>query len=331
MHLQTPEYFVLQTADTTLKILESGLVRVGAQWRGFVAHPPFARLYFTQGGSGVVRCEGREYLLAPDTCCLVPGGKLLASFESGLNEAKTEFALPQLGVVLASKGAPTTRNAQTRGKVLPSNDTVDYLVAQDNFCPVIPRTEHVMYARGVAVEQTAGTCLAATVASYFDRDYLHFCSHRQTPSSGVVTTPGIVQTENTVYFAHPVFSIYNVRGPLWCKELVRSAVAKLLPTPVVSHNGPSTLFVSYNSQPQQNRTVLHLLHYIPERRCREIDLIEDIIPVYNIEVQLRAEQMPQQVYLVPQGTPLPFVQTTTGISLCVPEISGHQMVCVQFQ
>ena len=45
-----------------------------------------------------------------------------------------------------------------------------------------------------------------------------------------------------------------------------NALDLLLPEPRVRHAGPSTLLVTLSEQLAHNRQVLHLLHYIPERR-----------------------------------------------------------------
>jgi len=44
-------------------------------------------------------------------------------------------------------------------------------------------TDHVLYERSLRVKAKAGTeTVARIVEPYFDRNYLHFCSHSQTPN-----------------------------------------------------------------------------------------------------------------------------------------------------
>jgi hypothetical protein len=114
--------------------------------------------------------------------------------------------------------------------------------------------------------------LAPLTGSWFDQTYQHFCSHRQTPSSGSVSQPLIVQNGRCIYFSNPIFSQYDDNAPHWCKVLVLDAIGRLLADPLVKHGGPSTLQVTVTHQSDYNRWVVHLLHFIPERRSKELDM-----------------------------------------------------------
>ncbi len=111
---------------------------------------------------------------------------------------------------------------------------------------------------------------------------------------------------NVIYISSPIFSQYNQNAPLWCKKLVLNALDLLLPEPLVRHDGPSSIFATLNEQAAENRQVLHLLHYIPERRGLDFDVIEDVIPLYDVAVSLRVEQPVAGVLLVPQGEAVDF-------------------------
>ena len=90
-----------------------------------------------------------------------------------------------------------------------------------------------------------------------------------------------------IYFAHPIFRQYNQNAPRWCKQLLLNALDMLLPDPLLRHDGPSGLLTSVNEQPAENRWVVHLLHYVPERRGQDFDVIEDVLPLYDVPVSLR--------------------------------------------
>lgn len=239
------------------------------------------------------------------------GGKLLASYRSGLNEKGDAFSLNSLGVRLKGE-APYSPDFILPGKSLAKN---------------LKLTEHVMYLKAMEVEAAQDKeILADVVVPYFNRTYRHFCSHRHTPSSGRKSYPGIVRSGNCIYFAHPIFRQYDQNAPLWCKTLFLNALEMLLPNALVKHDGPSTLLVSINEQPQQRRYVLHLLHYIPERRSQSIDTIEDIIPLYNVPMSVHIENPIKSVACVPQSKDLEFVLHCGRVEFTVPEMSGHQMV-----
>jgi hypothetical protein len=263
---------------------------------------------------------------------LVQGGSIIASFASGMDAAQTGFAL-DMGVNLAGEGPRDAQGNLVRGKEYPGNAYVEYLVPRTGFDAGLAQTEHAMYMRGMEIAaQDGAELLADTVASYFDRTYEHFCSHRQTPSSGKVVHPAVVQKGrnasfgSVIYFSNPVFSQYQTKAPRWCKQLVANALARLLPEPLVRVQAPSASIVTLNEQAQHNRWVLHLLYYVPERRCDEYDVIEDVVPLYNVPVAVRADKPVQRVTLVPQGEPVDFAVHSSYITFTVPEIEGHQMV-----
>jgi hypothetical protein len=164
------------------------------------------------------------------------------------------------------------------------------------------------------------------VLPYFNRTWRHFCSHGHTPAAGPADYPGAVRSGNCIYLMHPVFSLYARRAPRWCKDLVAGALALLLPEPLVEAQGPSTLLLTLNEQPQAGRLVLHALHYVPERRGQELDIIEDILPVYDVKVSVRADRPVERVTLEPQGQALEFTLRDGRVDFTIPRIEGHQLV-----
>jgi Hypothetical glycosyl hydrolase 6/Beta-galactosidase trimerisation domain len=252
------------------------------------------------------------------------GGAIIASFASGMNREQQQFTLPLLGVSLAEGDA-----ADMRGKIFEQGDYCEYLIPLEPLREHLVNTEYVMYTKGMPVKLLEGTnVLAEGVSSYFDRTYRHFCSHRQTPSSGEKSTPAVVQKDKVIYFAHPIFTQYRQNTPLWCKQLFLNALALVLPHPLVKHDSFSTLRATVNEQPLENRYVLHLLHYIPERRGKDFDTIEDVIPVYDIELQLQLPKKIRTVKTAPEGKDLPFEQNEQGLKLVLPKLLGHQMIAL---
>lgn len=258
---------------------------------------------------------------------LARGGKLIASYHAGL-EALTDssgssgatpaekFALSELGVRLVGE-APFSP---------------DFLLARGTIGKGLPETEHVIYLKGMQVEYLPGSAaLADTLTPYFNRTYQHFCSHRHTPSTGKIGYPGIVYNgKNCIYFAHPIFTQYNDNAPRWVKTLLLNAIDLLLPDPLLRHNGPSTLVATVNEQAAYNRQVIHLLHYIPERRGQAFDVIEDVIPLANLELSVRLDQRVKSVALVPQAQALQYKRSGGRLIFTVPQVNGHQMIEIAY-
>ena len=208
-----------------------------------------------------------------------------------------------------------------------ANDYAEYVLPTGRIGQGLPPTEHVMYAKGVEVEAEPGSeVLAQVIASYFDRTWERFCSHRQTPSSGRPDYPAIVRRGRVIYFAHPIFGLYHARAPRWCKRLLLNAIDTLLPERLLRHDGPSTVMATVNEQAAERRWVVHLLHYIPERRGADFDVIEDVIPVYDVKLSVKVPGKVRDVVLVPEQSPLKFKQKDDRIEFTVKELVGHQMI-----
>lgn len=260
------------------------------------------------------------------------GGKLIASAFSGLDAANSEFKLKSLGVKLREKLTVDQDGQIVAGRKTERNDYADYVLPEGEIGKGLPKTEHVMYMKGLEVEAEANTeVLINTISSYFDRTWEHFCSHQHTPSSGKVDYPAVVKNGDVIYFSHAIFTQYNRNAPRWCKTLVLNAIDMLLPEPVLKHNGPSSLITTVNEQRDENRWVVHLLHYIPERRCKDIDVIEDVIPVYNIAVSIKIPRRVKSVTCVPREEKLQFIEKDGRIEFVVPRVNGHQMVELSFE
>jgi len=241
------------------------------------------------------------------------GGALLCTGRSGLHEDGSGFALSRFPAVY-------------EGELPYSPDFVRVLGA---LAEGIADTQYVMYLRGQKVSPAEGTEVLAEIwEPYFNRTYRHFCSHAHTPVARRSELPAALRKGRVVYLAHPVFSTFAQYGMPFYKQLVLNALNLLLPNPLVVADAPSTLQVTWNRQSAHRRSVVHLLHYIPERRTLAADYLEDVIPLYNIPLRLRTGA-PRRVYLAPQREEIPFQTDGEYLCITVPEVRGHQMVVLE--
>jgi hypothetical protein len=172
---------------------------------------------------------------------------------------------------------------------------------------------------------------------YFDRTWRHFSSHAQTPVRGPSGRPAAVRAGRVAYLAFPVFRCYLRYANRPYKLLVRNALARLLPQPLVRTDAPSTARITLLEQKRESRLVAHLLHYVPERRTKrgvggadeEIDVIEDVIPLYDVRVEIRGSTPPRAVTLAPQGSALPLSHADGYTRVAVPRVDGYQAVVIQ--
>jgi hypothetical protein len=253
---------------------------------------------------------------------VVAGGTLIASHKSGLAWDGGDFALDALGVTRQGDAGPAP----------------DFLrpVAGGPLQQGLADTAFVMYQRGLHVAPARkATVLARVESPYFDRTWRHFCSHAHTPSSGKIAPyPGAVLHAvgkgRCIYFAHPIFTQYHDNAPRWCKQLVANAIDLLMPARALSTTGPSSLIASLTHQKRQRRYVAHLLHYIPERRGRKFDTIEDVIPLHGVGVSIASPRRIKTVTLEPKNDPIAFTQTGGVVTFTVPAVIGHAMIELEY-
>ncbi len=188
-----------------------------------------------------------------------------------------------------------------------------------------------MYERGLWVKPSEDSeTLAEIWNPYFNRSYKHFCSHNQTPVEKDSGYPAIVKRGNIIYFAYPIFSMYKEHGMKAYKQLVDNSLKLLLKDKIVETNAPTTAHININYQPAYDRYIAHIRHYIPERRCNIIDTIEDVIPLYNIDLKIKLPKAPAKVYCAPSMQELDFDYEQNYVKVVVPEVKGHQMVVFEF-
>ncbi|MGC9316816.1 MAG: alpha-amylase family protein [Armatimonadota bacterium] len=238
------------------------------------------------------------------------GGAVLASHRSGLDPAGERFALEELGVRYLGE-APYSPDFIVPGKLGEGLRDAAY----------------VMYMRGTEVEpMDESEVLSPMMRPYFNRTWRHFCSHRHTPIEGEADYPGAVRRGDCIYLMHPVFAQYHQRAPQWCKQLVGNAIELLLPEPALRAEAPSTAIFTLNRQPDRERLVLHALHYCPQRRSVELDIVEDIIPLHEVPVSVRVGGQVAAVRLVPEDEELGFEAANGRVDFVIPRIEGTQMV-----
>ena len=262
---------------------------------------------------------------------LSAGGAIISTFESGLNGDRSEFSLKVLGVRKNGEGPLDGDGVPVRGRVFYTNDYAEYIIPRGKIGRGLPETEHVMYIKGLDVDAVPGAEIIAHVTkSYFDRSFRHFISHRQTPSSGKKGNPAIVRNGRTIYFSHPIFTQYHENAPRWCRVMFINALDMLLPEPLIRVEAPSTTIATINEQQKEKRWIVHLLNYIPERRGRNIDIIEDVIPLYDINITVKVPGKVKKVEKVPLAKPLKFTRDNTRVEFVLDKLDGHQMIAMTF-
>jgi hypothetical protein len=252
------------------------------------------------------------------------GGKLLMSGASGLNPERTDFAL-DFGLNLVGKG-----------KYNP-----DYIVPSHKTPSPEVRGPFVVHGGALDIEIGDGfEVLASRRDPYFNRAWNHFCSHQHTPDEKESAYPALVSNGQIIYFAHSIFTSYRELGQMLYRDLVKDALAILLPKPSVEVELPSVGRTSLMEQEKENRAILHLLFAVPVKRGADKsvwgsgtwapEVIEDLFPLYDIPCTVRLEKKVESVRLVPSNQEIPFEESNGQIKFNVPKLLCHQMVELRY-
>ncbi|WP_058308543.1 alpha-amylase family protein [Gracilibacillus massiliensis] len=241
---------------------------------------------------------------------LAQGGKLILSHRSGLNE-NGQFSI--------------NFGADYQGDL---DYSPDFITLKDS------NTDFVVYEKGSKVTQNnhfnGKLDIVGNVSNpYFNRSWEHYISHFHTPVDKESNYPSIIKTENIVYLAHPLFKAYRIHGNRIYKEIVDEGINSLIKEPMIITDLPSTAQLSIMEQPNENRRIIHILHYIHQRRAENLDIIEDIIPLHDHSIKIKTENIPESVYLAPSKEKLSFSKEDDYINVKIPKIDGHEMVVIQ--
>jgi hypothetical protein len=241
---------------------------------------------------------------------LAGGGAAILTGDSGFDGASGEFC-PDGGFSCEGE----------------SPYTATYMRIGEKLGKGLLKTDYVSYDRGKRIVAGAGCeTLIQVVEPYFERAWDHFMSHQQTAPDKLSKYAGAVRRGNLVYFSDPLFHSYKTHGNLVYKKLIGNAVSLLLGRRLVESDLPSTARVTVCDQ--ENRRVVHILHYPMERRSG-IDIIEDVIPLYDKNIEVLCEYPPSAVYLAPSRKPAEYTYAGGVVKVKVSEINGHQMVALE--
>lgn len=238
------------------------------------------------------------------------GGKVLASGTSGMNREKTKY--------LFSFGAEW----ECENPYQP-----DYIRPLFPI-PNLGITDFLLYEKGQKLKLTDGVLLAERMNPYFNRTAEHFCSHRHAPCSGISGGAGIVEGKDGILIGWDIFKEYATSGTIVAKELVKYVLDRLLgEKKTLKTNLGAQGVVSVIDCGDFIRN--HILYCSPVKRGDGVEIVEDIVPVYNVDVEIRTDKKIKNVLLAPQKESVPFKQENGTVSYTVPKIENHQLVVLE--
>lgn len=202
------------------------------------------------------------------------------------------------------------------------------------FVPAFPtvngKTEYIMRCDSYTLDAKDGTVEAYVQNPYFNRTREHFCSHAHTPNNPAEQFPAVVIKGNIAYIGWDIFTAYAKHGHLCFKEIFTHVLDKLMGDDfTVDVKIPDKAVVTYTRQEEEKRNILHLLFAHTTVRGTNTEVIEDTVPLYNVECSVKKENKPSKVILQPEGKELSFEYDKGNVKFIVPEVDIHRMVVIE--
>lgn len=159
---------------------------------------------------------------------------------------------------------------------------------------------------------------------YFNRTVEHFCSHRHTPCANENSSPAITIGKDGAYLAWNIFEDYAEKGSLFLKEIFCHVLDNMLGEKMIKTNLPAQGIMTVQEQP--DRYVAHMLYAAPVTRGKDIQIIEDLVPIYDTELEITLPSEFKKVYLAPQMTEIPYELDGNTAKLKIDKFTCHQMI-----
>jgi hypothetical protein len=269
-------------------------------------------------------------LILPDAILLAPalaskvnaflakGGRMIYSNRSGMDAEGKAFVVN------------TSMKALGESEWKP-----DYILPLEALKDPVVNTPFVAYEKAMRVNPGQGRVVAEAWKPYFNRAWNHFCSHQHTPFEKKADYPAAVHEGNTIYFAHPIFTLYRKVGQPLHKHLVVQALRLLLGGRLpIEGTLPSTARTSLMKK--DGKMHLHLMHAVPMKRGesphggRVVEVIEDEIPLHGLEILLETDLKVKKVTSAPDGAAIPFKVLPDGrLSLAVDAVKTHRLLVLE--
>ncbi|MBQ9071394.1 MAG: hypothetical protein IJY23_08645 [Clostridia bacterium] len=206
----------------------------------------------------------------------------------------------------------------------------DYIVSlkkEEN----IPNAPMLCNLPGHRAEVCGAEVFAELLTPYFSRTNGHFCGHKNTPhDKNAKRYPAIAKYKNVVYLSHPLASEYNTYGSLYHREYFLKALKLVyfggaLKVSGLGSQGRCTMI----SQPDKKRYCINMTYAVPVKRG-VAEIIEDIMPVYNVKVSLNVKENVKRLYYGVTGEKIEFEKQGDEIHFTVAELNCHTSIVAEY-
>ncbi len=206
----------------------------------------------------------------------------------------------------------------------------DYILPFDTLSGELPRSPFLCYLPAMRATAFDAEIFAAVAEPQFRRTYAHFCGHKNTPYyKDGERYPAIAKKGNIVYMAHKIPTVYNLYGSLYHKRYFISALK------LIYNEQPLKLDIGAQGrctmikQEDKNRYCINMVYASPVKRGAA-EVIEDILPIYDIDICLCVPEVVKNITVLNTGEKLSFEQNGGECSFVLPKLLCHETVIIEY-
>lgn len=208
---------------------------------------------------------------------------------------------------------------------------IDYIAAGEQVQKGVGAAPLLAYFPAYQLRVIDGTVLATVMKPYFRRTYGAFCSHKNTPyNKNDGGHPAMVQKGNILYIAHPIFKIYQQYGSIYHRNYFMNAFHLLYPQKNFDIHLQSAGRATLSKQENKKRYCFNVLYGAPITRTH-VEVIEDLLPLYNIPVVIRVSENVTRVWLPVQNEELNYHCENGEIHFILPYFQCHELIVLEYQ
>ena len=173
---------------------------------------------------------------------------------------------------------------------------------------------------------------AEFITPYFSRTQKNFCGHKNTPHNKESQRHvAIAKKGNVVYTSHSLAKEYFTYGSVFHKRYFMLALGLIYNGGILKTKGlPSQARCRTIEQKDKSRYCVNMYYVSPVKRGKA-EIIEDIVPLYNIEVTLRTDKEIEKVYLPLEDKELDFVWNGKEAMFTLPCLNCHQSIVLSYR
>lgn len=161
----------------------------------------------------------------------------------------------------------------------------------------------------------------------------HYTVFGGCPPAKEALAPGITVRQvgkgRAIYVAVDPFASYRHEGHHLTRLLLTRLMDIAIPPAQRRVSAQKPLHVELSLQQQANRQIVHLCNYAAQKRTAMLVHNEELTPVRDIVVRVRADHLPGRVTIQPEGAAPDWSYKDGTLTVRVPELRIHTMVVIE--